>query len=214
MLSDEPPEQPTEAAPVGRCAVQARRHEGVDSEATAGVGEEEDDRPHGQHEVGPSPLVRHAEDADRDVGSHANGDQGAEPREQPENQCDGDERLRDEGHPAEERPVRDRHVDEEVAVGADGRVLNLLLDPVPQAAPRLAAEVVGRDLPGGLLPPKVAIDYPREPERPQRGDGAQPTAGAGYSLLIKRGTIYSNALRSTRWSHGTHLRCVPPSSTP
>src|SRR5262245_31541229 len=57
--SDKPPEQPGEAAAPGRRVIEARREEGIDSETAAGIGEEEDHRPHDQHDVGPTPLVRH-----------------------------------------------------------------------------------------------------------------------------------------------------------
>src|SRR5215813_5592224 len=87
--SDEQTQKPGDAASAGGGPIQAGRHKSVDAEAAAGIGEEEDDRQHDQHDVRPSPLVRHAEDADRDVGGHPDGDQGTETGEEPEDQCDG-----------------------------------------------------------------------------------------------------------------------------
>src|SRR5262249_40091026 len=73
--------------------------------------------------------------------------------------------------------------DEEIAVGRDRRVLDLLLHPVPETAAGLAPEVVGRDLPRRLLPPEIAVQQPRQAEGPERSRRAEPALGTRHRPL-------------------------------
>src|SRR5215470_1513888 len=87
------------ATAVGR-AIEAWCQEGIEPDAATGVRQQKHRGQHDEHHVRPAPLVRHVEDADRDVGRHADRDERAQPREKAEYQGDGDERLGREGHPA------------------------------------------------------------------------------------------------------------------
>src|SRR5437867_13018088 len=82
--SNEPANQPREPATTCHRAVERRRQERVHTEAAAGIRQQEEDREHDQHRVGPAPLVWHAQDADRDVGGHTDRHYRAEPRAEPE----------------------------------------------------------------------------------------------------------------------------------
>src|SRR5207249_5599672 len=64
--SNEPANQPRETVTACSRPVKRRRQERVHTEAAAGVRQQEEDREHDQHRVGPAPLVWHAQDADRD----------------------------------------------------------------------------------------------------------------------------------------------------
>src|SRR5207247_2348743 len=132
-------------------------------------------------------------DADRDVRCHPDGDERAQARAQPEDERDGDEGLGDQRHPAEERPVRNHHVLEEVLVGGERRILDLLLDPVPQPTAGPTAEVIRGHLPLALLPPEDAVQDPGETERPERRGRCQPPPG--------RSTLFRHSGASgERWS--------------
>jgi len=119
--------------------------------------------------------VRHVEDPDRDVRRHSDGDEGAQARAQAEDEGDGDERLGDQRHPAEERPVGNQDVLEEVLVGGERRILDFLLDPVPQPPAGPTAEVIRRHLPLALLPPENAVQDPGKAERPEGRRRGQPS---------------------------------------
>src|SRR5215831_2055464 len=140
--SNEPTDQRRETAAVGSGPVEPRRQESVHAEAAAGTRQQEDSREHDHHRVGPAPFVWHVQDADRDVRGHADCYQRPQPRAEPEDQGRSDEGLGDQRHPPKESPVRNHDVDQEVLVGGHGGVLDFLLDPVPEAAAGLPAEVV------------------------------------------------------------------------
>src|SRR5215475_4369489 len=149
--SNEPTDQRRETAAVGSGPVEPRRQESVHAEAAAGTRQQEDSREHDHHRVGPAPFVWHVQDADRDVRGHADRYQRPQPRAEPEDQRRSDEGLGDQRHPPKESPVRNHVVDQEVLVGGHGRILDFLLNPVPEPAAGLPAEVVRRNLPARLL---------------------------------------------------------------
>src|SRR2546425_3976637 len=188
-LSDHPADDPRDGM---TASLESRSDPRIDTEAPSRVGEQEESRQRQHHHVRPSPFVRHVEDADRDVRCHPDGDERAQARAQPEDEGDGDERFGDQGHPAEEGPVRNHHVLQEVLVGGERRILDLLLDPVPQPATGPTAEVVRGHLPLALLPPEDAVQDPGETERPERCGGGQPP---------RRSTLFRHSGASgERWS--------------
>src|SRR5262245_45584504 len=144
--SHEPAEDPGEAVAAGGGAGERRGQEGVEAEAAASVGEEEEGGEGEEHGVGPAPLVGDVQDAEGDVGGHAEGEESAEAGGEAEDEGDGDGGFGDEGEPAEEGPVGEDDVELEVVDGGEGGVLEALVDPVPEAAAGLAAEVVSGDL--------------------------------------------------------------------
>src|SRR5262249_41623854 len=108
-----------------------------------------------------------------------------------------DEGLGDERHPSKESPVRDHDVHQEVLVGGHGRILDFLMDPVPESAAGLPTKVVRRYLPARLLPPEIAIEDPREGEWPERRDRPEPG-----------GTVFLPAPRLPAVSRGfSHRLC-------